>query len=318
MLTIIDLNDDCLLNILKYLSLSDHVNLSKSNSRFFEIIMDQSKAIYPTFHTNKPVLYYTKSAVQLFRVLNNNVRTLGVIQGHYHDQEELGNAVRDFRILSETRNKINFRSCWKELPGIDDMFRFSSLRSRGYLSVNIPSCLCYMEEFFRLIPNLRELRVSGFAKCSESVSVIARCFPQLDNLSIRGASLKNPSDFELISQIKNLTKLALNVGGQNSLAPLTKLTELRSLYLESMLSYISAREIIEIIENCRKLEFLYCYYIDHADQPHSSIANIFRAIKSSRDPSTQKPLELYSYLDPPLSDDNKQLIDNAYFVYRRL
>ncbi|KAH8296885.1 hypothetical protein KR054_012564, partial [Drosophila jambulina] len=308
MLTIINLNDDCLLNILKYLSLSDHVNLVKTSSRFFEIIMDQSTAIYPAFHPNKPVLYYTKSAVKLFSVLNNNVRTLGVIQGHYHDDEELGNAVRDFRVLSKARNKIDLRKCWKGLPQINDMFRFSASRSRDYLSVNIPSCLCYMEEFFRLMPDLRELRVSGFAKCSESVSVIARCFPQLENLSIRGASLKCTPDFELIAQMKNLTKLSVNVGRPDCLAPITKLTELRSLYVESMLSYISAREIIEIIEKCRKLEFLYCYYIDHNQQPHNSIANIFKAIKSSRDPSTQKPLQLYSYLDPPLSDENVNVI----------
>ncbi|KAH8262058.1 hypothetical protein KR038_011851, partial [Drosophila bunnanda] len=304
MVTIIDLNDDCLLNILSYLSLSDHINLGKSCWRFSEIIMDQSTAIFPAFHHNKPVLYYTNSAAKLFSVLNNNVRTLGVIQGHYHDEEELGNAVRDFRILSEARKKIDLESCWKELHQIDDMFRFSSPRSRDYLSVNIPSCMCYMEEFFRLMPGLRELRVSGFAKCSESVSVIARCFPQLDNLSFRAASLKHPSDFESISQMKNLTKLSVNVVMPNCLAPITKLTELRSLYLESMLSNISAREVIEIIEKCRKLEFLYCYYIDHAHEPHNSIANIFRAIKSSRDPSTQRPLQFYSHLDPPLSDEN--------------
>ncbi|KAH8391481.1 hypothetical protein KR200_003737, partial [Drosophila serrata] len=304
MVTIIDLNDDCLLNILNYLSLSDHINLAKSCSRFYEIIMDQSKAIYPAFHHNKPVLYYTNSAVKLFMVLDNNVRTLSVIQGHYQDEEEFGYAVRDFRILSQARKKIDLQSCWKDWPQIDDMFRFSSFHSRDYLSVNIPSCLCYMEEVFRLMPDLRELRVSGFAKCSESVSVIARCFPQLDNLSIRGASLKHPLGFELIPQMRNLTRLSLNVGMPNCLEPLTKLTELRSLYLESMLSYISAREVIEIIENCKKLEFLYCYYIDHAHEPHNSIANIFKAIKSSRDPSIQKPLQLYSYLDPPLSDDN--------------
>lgn len=172
------------------------------------------------------------------------------------------------------------------------------------MSVNVPSCLCYMEDFFRLMPDLRELRVSGFAKCCESVSIIVKCFPQLDELSIRGASLKHPSDFELISRITSLTKLSVNVGGANCLAPLSKLSELRSLYVESIFSYISATEIIEIIQNCRKLEFLYCYYIDHAQQPHISIANIFKAIKSSRDPSKQKPLQLYTYLDPPLSEEN--------------
>ncbi|KAH8235177.1 hypothetical protein KR032_009627, partial [Drosophila birchii] len=304
MFTIIDLNDDCLIQILKYLSLRDHINFAKSCSRFFEIIINQTTAIYPAFHLNKPVLYYTTSAAKLIRILDNNVRTLSVIQGHHQDEEELGNSVRDFRIFSAARKKINWHSCWKELPRIEDIFRFSSFYSRDYLSVNIPSCLCYMEEFFRLMPSLRELRVSGFAKCSESVSVIARCYPQLKNLSIRGASLKNFSDFELLSQMKNLTKLSLNISLPNCLAPLTKLTELRTLYLESMLSYISAREIIEIIEKCRKLEFLSCYYIDHAHQPHNSIANIFKAIKSSRDPSTQKPLQLYTYLDPPLSDEN--------------
>lgn len=137
MLTIFNLNDDCILNILKYLSLRDHLNLSKSCSRFLQMIMDQSSAIYPAFHTKKPVIYYTSAAVKLFRIVDNNVRTLGVVQGHSHDEEDLGNAVRDFRILTEARNKVDMRRCWKESPRMEDMFRFSSSRRKNSLNSSI-------------------------------------------------------------------------------------------------------------------------------------------------------------------------------------
>lgn len=143
--------------------------------------------------------------------------------------------------------------------------------------------------FFQLIPGLRELRLSGFAKCSDCVKTILKCFPKLEELWIRGTCLKLRSDYELISQMKSLTKLSINVGGPNCLEPLTNLTELRSLYVESIFSYISPIEIIEIIKKCKKLQFLFCYYINHGEQPHDSIANIFKSIRSTRDPNHQTP-----------------------------
>uniref|UniRef100_A0A6P4E710 Uncharacterized protein LOC108037240 n=1 Tax=Drosophila rhopaloa TaxID=1041015 RepID=A0A6P4E710_DRORH len=318
--SILNLNDDCLYHILKYLSIKDLVNLAESFTRFREILMDRPPASYPVFHGNdtngnKPVLYYSTLAVKLLRIVGNNVRTLGVTQGHACDREDLGYVVRDFRILTKAKNKIDLRHCLGKIPRLEDFLRFSS-STRDYLSVNIPSCICYLEEFFQLIPDLKELRLFGFAKCSNCVGTILKCFPHLDELWIRGTCLKLQSDYELISQIGSLTKLSLNVGGPNCLASLANLTELRSLYVESIFSYISPEEIIEIIQNCKKLEFLYCYYINHGQQPHDSIANLFRRIKAIRDPSQQNPLQLHTYLDPPLSEENKKLIDKAYFEYR--
>ncbi|XP_017057892.1 uncharacterized protein LOC108099087 [Drosophila ficusphila] len=320
-LRILSLNDDCLLNIFKYLSVKDLVTLAETSTRFRDILREKQPAVYPVYHENdpegkKPVLYYSAASIKLFKIVNNNVRTLGVVQGHDYDKEDLGNAVRDFRVLTKAKNKIDLRHCLLEISRLEDLFRFSS-QSRDYLSINVPSCICYLKEFFRLIPDLRELRLSGFAKCSGCVETILKCFPKLDELWIRGACLKFRSDYELISQIGTLTKLSLSVGGPNCLEPLTNLTELRSLYVESIFSYISPAEIIEIIQSCKKLEFLYCYYINHGQQPHNSIADFFKRIKTIRDPSRQNPLQLHTYLDPPLSEENKQLIDKAYFEYRR-
>ncbi|XP_043649955.1 uncharacterized protein LOC122617952 [Drosophila teissieri] len=320
-ISILNLNDDCLHHIVKYLSIKDLVNLAETLPRFREILLDRPATFYPVHHGNdpegeKPVLYYSTVAVKLMRIVKNNVKTLGVIQGFSYDKEDLGNSVKDFRILTKERNKIDLRYCLGEVSRLEDMFRFSSC-SRDYLSVNVPSCICYLEHFFQLIPDLRELRLTGFAKCSDCVKTILKCFPKLEELWIRGTCLRLQSDYELISQMKSLTKLSINVGGPNRLEPLTNLTELRSLYVESIFSYISPMEIIEIIKHCRKLEFLFCYYINHGEQPHDSIANLFRSIKSNRDPSQQNPLKLHTYLDPPLSKENKQLIDEAYFEYRR-
>ncbi|XP_052848105.1 uncharacterized protein LOC128259596 [Drosophila gunungcola] len=320
-LKILNLNDDCLFLILKYLSIKDLINLADTSIKFRHILLSRPPAFYPVFHGNqadgnKPVLYYSSVAIKLMRIVSNKVKTLGVIQGHGYDREDLGNVVRDFRILTKAKNKIDLRHCLGEKPRLEDMLRFSSY-TRDYLSVNIPSCICYLEEFFQLIPDLRELRLSGFAKCSDCVRLILKCFPKLDELWIRGTCLKLPSDYELISQMGSLTRLSLNVGGPNCLAPLANLTELRSLYVESIYSYISPVEILDIIQKCKKLEFLYCYYINHGQQPHDSIANLFRRIKSIRDPSQQNPLQLHTYLDPPLSEENKKLIDKAYFEYRR-
>lgn len=133
---------------------------------------------------------------------------------------------------------------------------------------------------------------------------IWKCFPNLKELSIRGGCLRNRSDFELIAQMKTVTKLSLNVGGMDCLGPLGEMTELYSLYLESNNGYILATDIVEIIKKCRKLEFLYCYHINHGDRPLESVANMFRMIKIHRDPSQQKPLQLFAYLDPPLSAEN--------------
>jgi len=326
-LSIFNLNDDCLHHILKYLSVKDLVNLAETFTRFRQIIFERSPAIFPVFHGNdadvsKPVLYYSSVGIKLFKTVNNNVKTLGVTQGHTYDKEDLGNVVKDFRILTKAKNKIDLQHCLEEIPKLEDIFRFSSdgkyyyesteklntkpfkLSACDYLSVNVPSCICYLEEFFQLIPDLRELLLLGYDKCSDCVKVILKSFPKLDELWIRGACLKLRSDYELISQISSLTKLSLNVGGPNCLAPLANLTELRTLYVDSIFSYISPGEIIEIIKNCKKLEFLYCYYIDHGQQPHDSIGNLFRRIKSLRDPSLQSPLKLHTYMDPPLSEAN--------------
>ncbi|XP_037722944.1 uncharacterized protein LOC119555566 [Drosophila subpulchrella] len=320
-LSIFNLNDDCLHHILKYLSVKDLVNLAECFTRFRQIILDRSPALFPVFHGKdpvviKPVLYYSSVGIKLIRAVNNNVKTLGVTQGHTYDKEDLGNVVKDFRILTKAKNKIDLQHCLDEIPKLEDIFRFSS-DACDYLSVNVPSCICYLQEFFQLIPDLRELLLLGYAKCSDCVKVILKSFPKLDELWIRGACLKLRSDYELISQISSLTKLSLNVGGPNCLAPLANLTELRTLYVDSIFSYISPGEIIEIIKNCKKLEFLYCYYIDHGQQPHDSIGNLFRRIKSHRDPSFQSPLKLHTYMDPPLSEANEKLIDNAYFEYRQ-
>ncbi|XP_016964845.1 uncharacterized protein LOC108034472 [Drosophila biarmipes] len=319
--SILNLNDDCLRHILKYVRVKDIVSLAETCTRFRRIILDRSPALFPVFHRNypdasKPVLYYSSVGIKLLKIVENNVKTLGVIQGYTYDKEDLGNTVKDFRVLTKAKNKIDLRHCLGEIPKLVDMFRFSS-HACDYLSINVPTCICYLQEFFQLIPDLKELRLSGFAKCSDCVKTILKSFPKLEELWIRGACLKLRSDYELISQISSLTKLSLNVGGPNCLAPLANLTELRSLYVESIFSYISPAEIIEIIQNCKKLEFLYCYYINHGQQPQDSIGNLFRRIKSLRDPSLQSPLKLHTYLDPPLSEENEKLIDNAYFEYRR-
>ncbi|XP_033158151.1 uncharacterized protein LOC117139724 [Drosophila mauritiana] len=321
-LNILNLNEDCLHHIITYLSIKDIVNFADTLPRFRQILLDRPPTSYPVHHGSdpdgvKPVLYYSTVAIKLFRIVKNNVKTLGVIQGHSYDKEDLGNLVKDFRILTQRRNKIDLRHCLGEMSRLEDMFRFSSC-SRDYLSVNVPSCICYLADFFQLIPDLRELRLSGFAKCSDCVKTILKCFPKLEELWIRGTCLKLRSDYELISQIKSLTKLSINVGGPNCLEPLTNLTELRSLYVESIFSYISPIEIIEIIKKCKKLQFLFCYYINHGEHPQDSIANIFKSIRSTRDPSHQTPLQLHTYLDPPLCEENRQLIDEAYFEYRRL
>lgn len=327
-LNILNLNEDCLQHILKYLSIKDLVNLADTLPRFRQILLDRPPTSYPVHHGNdpdgvKPVLYYSTVAIKLLRIVKNNVKTLGVIQGHSYDKEDLGNFVKDFRILTQGRNKIDLRYCLGEMSRLEDMFRFSScckinyfisprkfkwyqflFLARDYLSVNVPSCICYLADFFQLIPGLRELRLSGFAKCSDCVKTILKCFPKLEELWIRGTCLKLRSDYELISQMKSLTKLSINVGGPNCLEPLTNLTELRSLYVESIFSYISPIEIIEIIKKCKKLQFLFCYYINHGEQPHDSIANIFKSIRSTRDPNRQTPLQLHTYLDPPLCEEN--------------
>ncbi|KAH8349736.1 hypothetical protein KR084_004892 [Drosophila pseudotakahashii] len=320
-LDILSLNDDCLHHILKYLNIKDLVNLVETCKRFRQILLERPSSLFPVFHGNdpdgqKPVLYYSSVGIKLLRIVRNNVKTLGVIQGHSYDKEDLGNVVKDFRILTKAKNKINLRHCLEEIPKLDDMFRFSSYTC-DYLSVNVPSCICYLREFFQLIPDLRELRLSGFAKCPDCVGIILKSFPKLEELWIRGACLKLRSDYELISQIGSLTKLSLNVGGPDCLAPLANLPKLRSLYVESIFSYISPGEIIEIIQKCKKLEFLYCYYINHGQQPHDSIGNLFRRIKTIRDPSKQNSLKLHTYLDPPLSEENEKLIDKSYFEYRR-
>ncbi|XP_032310812.1 uncharacterized protein LOC6493106 [Drosophila ananassae] len=320
-LNILNLNDDCLLNVFQYLGILDHLNLLRTCLRFRQILLESSHSTYPVFHSTdphiKPVLFYSSTAFKVLRILNNNVNTLGVIQGHGQDIEEVGNSVKDFQILNNTLNKINKRECLENLLQPTDIFRFTQkLSGLDYLSVNVPSCICYLEEFFQTISDLRALRLSGYSKCSETIKTIWKCFPNLKDLSIRGGCLRNRSDFELIAQMKTVRKLSLNVGERDCLAPLAEMTELYSLYLENNNGCILAIDIIEIIKGCRKLEFLYCYQINHGDRPQESVANLFRMIKIHRDPSKQKPLQLFAYLDPPLSIENKMLIDNAYFEYR--
>ncbi|XP_026833663.1 uncharacterized protein LOC6546364 isoform X2 [Drosophila erecta] len=246
-LSILNLNDDCLHHIFKYLSLKDLVNLAETLTRFRQILLDRPPTFYPVHHGNdpdgeKPVLYYSTVATKLFRIVKSNVKTLRVFQGH-----TLENKVKDFRILTQGRNKIDLRYCLGEIYRLEDMFRFSSC-SHDYLSVNVPSCICYLEDFFQLIPDVRELRLTGFAKCSDCVKTILKCFPKMEDLWIRGTCLRLRSDYELISQMVSLRKLSINVGGPNCLEPLTNLTELRSLYVENIFSYISPMEIIEIIK----------------------------------------------------------------------
>ncbi|KAH8268822.1 hypothetical protein KR018_011768 [Drosophila ironensis] len=306
--SILNLNDDCFLYIFQYLGIRDQINVADTCLRFQQIFLHSTSAIYSVSHPNdpiksKPVLYYSSAAFRLFKNVKNNVATLGIIQGHGYDKEELGNAVKDFQVLRISKNKIHKHQLLENFTRSEDLFRFSK-SGPNYLSINVPSCICYLEEFFKTIPDLKELRVAGYAKCSESVKIILKCFPNLSDLSIRGGCLRERSDFALISQMKRIEKLSLNVGGPNCLDPLSEMSELRSIYLESIFSYISPEDIIRIIQNCKKLEFLYCYYINHGDHPQESIGNLFRMIKSSRDPSKQKPLQLLTYLDPPISQEN--------------
>ncbi|XP_017070941.1 uncharacterized protein LOC108107762 isoform X2 [Drosophila eugracilis] len=130
-LSILHLNDDCLRHILKYLGLKDLLNLAESFTRIQQLLLDWSPAPYPVFHGNDPegsksVLYYSKAAIKLFTIVDNNVKTLGIIQGHSPDEEHLGNMVKDYRIITKTKNKIDFRHCLGEKPKLEDMFRFSS------------------------------------------------------------------------------------------------------------------------------------------------------------------------------------------------
>ncbi|KAH8323980.1 hypothetical protein KR074_004657, partial [Drosophila pseudoananassae] len=319
-LNILSLNDDCLLAVFKYLGILDHLNLLRTCLRFRQILLQSQYSTYPVFHKtdaqNKPVLYYSNTAFKVLRILNNNVKTLGVVQGHGEDKEIVGNIVKDFQILKITKTKINKRKSLENLLHAADVFRFSNIFSGpDYLSINVPSCICYLEEFFQTIPNLRALRLSGYAKCSTSIMTIKKFFPNLKDLSIRGGYLRNRSDFEQIAQMKTVTKLSLNVGGIDCLAPLAEMTELYSLYLENICGYILAKDIIEIIKKCRKLEFLYCYHINHGDRPQESVANMFRMIKIHRDPTKQKPLQLFAYLDPPLSNENVSIIRKIRIAY---
>ncbi|XP_026833664.1 uncharacterized protein LOC6546364 isoform X3 [Drosophila erecta] len=53
-LSILNLNDDCLHHIFKYLSLKDLVNLAETLTRFRQILLDRPPTFYPVHHGNDP------------------------------------------------------------------------------------------------------------------------------------------------------------------------------------------------------------------------------------------------------------------------
>ncbi|XP_026833662.1 uncharacterized protein LOC6546364 isoform X1 [Drosophila erecta] len=84
-LSILNLNDDCLHHIFKYLSLKDLVNLAETLTRFRQILLDRPPTFYPVHHGNdpdgeKPVLYYSTVATKLFRIVKKTTNRWSLLR----------------------------------------------------------------------------------------------------------------------------------------------------------------------------------------------------------------------------------------------
>ncbi|KAH8349920.1 hypothetical protein KR084_009199, partial [Drosophila pseudotakahashii] len=289
-LTILDLNDDCLRHIFNYLGIKDLINLADNFSRFRHILLEMPAASFPVYHWNdpqrkKPVLYYTRNAINILRAVKDDIVGLNIIEGGYYDysSELYSEAVENLKVLTDVKNKICLRDSPGGTPRPSDETR--------YLSISVPFCICYLEEFFQLVPNLQKLLLPGRGGCSNCFGIILKLFPKLNRLWIL-RDLKLRSDFEMISQISSLTDLSVNIDGRHRLAPLANLSELESLDLKSDYPIVTTAEIIKIIQNCKKLLFIYCSYINYGQNARDSIGNFFKRIKEIRCPCEQEPLQL--------------------------
>lgn len=232
------LNNDCMLNIFKFLELFDYVNLAKTCDRLLNIAISDNKfdhvEVLVTDENKSVVEHYFEDALENNILLSNNefVDIVSVI-GRQLLSIKIYFA-NDFILQTLSDNCTNLKSV-EVHHSLDGNDFYSALK-------------------LHRLRNLKEFKIS---KCVYQVSELEACFinnPDIESLKLDGIS---ENFMELLQLLPKLNKLKLPIGHAQQVQHLLNLNVLTKL---SFHTYGNCDNILEILAkktNLVELKFSY-------------------------------------------------------------
>ncbi|XP_030572134.1 uncharacterized protein LOC115770836 [Drosophila novamexicana] len=230
LLNIMDLNDDCLGCILKYLDIEDHVNFGETCSRFREILGEWINVLYPEFEIKKCYgLHEIEWELKLFFTVSGAIRRMKFVIG-----QPVAFPVNRFCNHVKSMDSLEYFSLY---VGNDDVWQFgvidkvlSALTNLPKLKSLIFSCGTQRFDVCKLIRFncLKELKLFYGIAVKDLVAI---CKSNA-NLRILNISMGNGELNGIVPHCQNLEEICFPISC-SSYAGLAELPHIRKVVIYS-------------------------------------------------------------------------------------
>lgn len=267
--TILDLNDDCLIEVFQYLNMLELFVWREINSRFIvptEICFEQNFAdeIFDAseWHKIKPVIEhfgrFMKNVLvdeQFMDSLKNESITESFLS------ENMANIERITIDTDIAKEDMAFISAWKQVTDLCGNFCFENFGdvhwphlttlSVGYSYVDIENYVT----FLRSHTGIKKLNWRGFSNLDKDeqdpiIDIIVTGLPNLIHLKTGGFA-QNPKS-SLIFGLQNIETLAIEV--DKDVEPFKNLTKLQHLEITNTISIQNLYDLVEFVPTLRSIK----------------------------------------------------------------